>query len=492
MRHCELLINGYFIGGPCDQGVGKTLQRSPWDGRAVGTAAEGSLSEAETALAAAVDAFGTWSGTPTAERRALLDRVADMIDERADELAELLVAEIGKPISAAQGEVRRCAITFRLAGLALADWGPEPLDLTADPRGKDYEGDFLRVPRGVILAIVPYNWPLNLAAHKIAPALAVGNTVVLKPSGQAPLSTLTLARIVHEAGCPPGVLNAVHMPAPIAQRLALDPRVAMVSFTGSPEVGWKLKSLLPEKPVTLELGGDASIVLAHDADLDDAIPRLVAAGYAYSGQICISAQHVRVDRRIAAEAIEALAVATHACPFGDPAEPDTVCGPLISTEAAERVVAWIREAVEGGARVLAGAGFGGGEIAAEPGRPTLVRPTLIADVPSGCRLANEEVFGPVLTVSTFDGIDDAISQVNASRFGIHAGVFTGSAETAERCARELQVGGVVINDTTLVRFDSMPYGGVKRSGFGREGVRFAMEEMSEPKVRLRRIGRELS
>lgn len=492
MRHCELLINGYFIGGPCDQGVGKTLHRSPWDGRTVGTAAEGSVSEAEAALAAAVGAFGMWSRTPVAERQALLYRIADIIDERADELAELLVAEIGKPIVAAQGEVRRCAITFRLAGDALDDWGPEPLDLTADPRGKDYEGDFFRVPRGVILAIVPYNWPLNLAAHKIAPALAAGNTVVLKPSGQAPLSTLTLARIVHEAGCPPGVLNAVHMPAPVAQRLALDPRVAMVSFTGSPEVGWKLKALLPEKPVALELGGDASIVLAHDADLDDAIPRLVAAGYAYSGQICISAQHIRVDRRIAAEAMQALALATHACPVGDPENPETICGPLISKDAADRVVGWIREAVEGGAKVLAGAGFGGGAIAPEPDRPTLVRPTLLADVPDGCRLAKEEVFGPVLTVSTFDGIDDAIAQVNASAYGIHAGVFTGSSEIAERCVRELQVGGVVINDTTLVRFDSMPYGGVKRSGFGREGVRFAMEEMSEPKVRLRRVGRELN
>lgn len=492
MRHCELLIDGCFVGGPCDQAVGKTLHRSPWDGRAVGTAAEGSVSEANAALAAACEAAVEWSRSPVSERQSLLYKIAAIIEERADELAELLVAEIGKPILAAQGEVRRCAITFRLAGQALDRWGPEAIDLAADPRGADYEADFVRVPRGVVLAIVPYNWPLNLAAHKVAPALATGNTVVLKPSCQAPLSTLTLARICHEAGCPPGVLNAVHMPAPIAQRLAADPRVSFVSFTGSPEVGWKLKALLPEKPLALELGGDASVILAHDADLDDAIPRVVAAGYTYSGQICISAQHVRVDRRIAERAIPALAVAAQACPFGDPEERDTVCGPLISAEAASRVLEWVREAVERGATVLAGAGLGGSEIAAEPGRPNLVRPTLVANVPDGCRLATEEVFGPVLTVSTYDGIDEAIEQVNASKYGIHAAVFTGSAEVADRCCAELRVGGVVVNDTPLVRFDSMPYGGVKRSGFGREGVRFAMEEMTEPKVRLRRTGRTLS
>lgn len=471
-----MLIDGHFIGGPCDQSIGKAVQRSPYDGQIVGTVAEGFRPEADAALDCAVRAFGTWRRSPRHERQTLLRRIAHLVRERSDELADLLVHEIGKPVTWAEGEVSRMALTFELAASELDRWGLEELPVDFDPRGKGYRCTVERFPIGVILGIVPYNWPFNLAAHKIAPALAAGNTIVLKPSTQAALSTLTLARLIHDAGCPPGVLNAVNCPAEVAQWMAQDQRVAMLSFTGSPAVGWKLKELLHAKRVSLELGGDASAIVCEDADLEWTLSRLVPGGYGYAGQICISIQHVLAHESVYEEVRERLIAGTQRCPAGDPALRETVCGPLISPGACEKVLEWVEEARAAGAQVLVGGTRQG----------NVVAPTLVEDVPPHVRLGCEEVFGPVLTLRSFKNLDEALERVNDSKYGIHCGVFTRSRQNAERAFQELEVSGVIINDYPTLRFDNMPYGGVKRSGFGREGVRYAMDEMSEPKVRLTR------
>ncbi|MCC7434163.1 MAG: aldehyde dehydrogenase family protein [Methanoregulaceae archaeon] len=473
--HREMLIDGHFVGGPCDQAVGKLVVRNPYDGQVIGTAAEGGWSEANTALAAAQDAFQR-QDFPSEARRALLIRIADLVEERAEELAEVLVYEIGKPITWARGEVTRTAVTFRLAADAVELMRPEPVELPYDARAKDYEAHVARFPIGVVLAIVPYNWPYNLTAHKIAPALAAGNTVVVKPSSLAPLSTLSLIRLIHEAGCPPGWVNAVVVPSAIAQKMALDSRVAKISFTGSPAVGWMLKEKLPYKRVTLELGGDAAAIVAEDADLDWAIPRIAAGAYGYAGQVCISVQHVWADRSRYDEVKSRLIEATKDCPTGDPRDERMVCGPLISSTEAERVMHWIAEACSQGATLLAGGGRSG----------NIVEPTLLENVPNASKLGCEEVFGPVLTLRPYNDIAEPIAHINASPFGIHTGVFTQNDLLARRAFQELDVGGVVIDDFPTLRFDVLPYGGVRKSGFGREGVRYALEEMTELRSLVRR------
>jgi len=370
--------------------------------------------------------------------------------------------------------VSRLAATFDDAADEVSRFGLEQMPVDMDARGDGYRLTVERFPIGVILGIVPYNWPFNLAAHKLAPALATGNTIVLKPSQQAPISTLSLARLIHEAGCPPGVVNAVNVPSRFVLDVAKDARVKMVSFTGSPSVGWMLKKELNDKRVSLELGGDATAIIADGADLDWAVPRIVAGGYGYAGQICISIQHVLVHRSLYKQARERLVKGTLDCPSGDPLDRRVVCGPLISSDAADKVMDWIEEAIRLGGKLLAGGNREG----------NVISPTLIEDVPPAARLSCQEVFGPVMTIASFDSVDDAIARVNSSEFGIHCGIFTSDIRVAEKAFREIEVGGVIVNDYPTLRFDNMPYGGVKRSGFGREGVRYAMEEMTEPKAML--------
>ncbi len=471
MRHAEMLIAGHFLGGPCDQSVGKAVLRNPWNGRIVGTAAEGGANEVEAAIGAAVEAFQSWRRSKPSDRSVLLRRIAALVRDRRDELAAILVEEIGKPITWAFGEVDRTAITFELSAEAAGGNIPAGHPLDYDPRGKDYTAESRREPFGPVLCIVPYNWPLNLAAHKIGPALAAGNAIVLKPSGQAPLATLTLARLIHEAGCPPGVLNAVNVSGALAERAAIDPRINKVSFTGSPAVGWSLKEKLPRKRVTLELGGNASAIALDDADVEWTASRLATCAYGYAGQVCISAQHVWATPGIYASLRDRLIAATESCPTGDPANTETVCGPLISAEAASKVEEWIHEAERAGASVLVRGRHDG----------AFLGPTLVEDVPGTVRLGCDEVFGPVLTLALVDSLEEAIRRVNASRFGIHASIFTSREGAVAQAAAELEVGGVVVNDFPTLRFDGLPYGGVRESGFGREGVRHAFEEMTELK-----------
>lgn len=476
MVHAELLVDGMFIGGPCDQAVPKGPVRSPWDGAVVGTTAEATWAETDAALDAAARAFPAWRSTSAAERQGLLLRIADLVDERAHELVDLAVREIGKPVTWARAEVRRMAVTFRLGAKLLDETGPQALDLTYDERGAAFEGFVTRFPIGAVLAVTPYNWPYNLSAHKIAPALAAGNTVVFKASPQASLCSLSLARLIHDAGCPAGVVNAVNCGAAETQRAIRDPRVAMVSFTGADAVGWDIKAAVPEKRVTLELGGDASLIIEPDANLELAVQQAVSSGFGYAGQVCISTQHVLVHKSVFDTVHGALQEATLACPTGDPRQDSTICGPLISRVAADRVESWIEEAVSAGAARLAGGLRDGNTMS----------PTLLEDVPTTCRLATEEVFGPVLTLASYSTVEEAVARVNRSKYGLQCSVFTNSAPTMESVYRTLDVGTLVINDSPSVRFDGMPYGGRKRSGFGLEGVEYAYHEMTDPKVRLAR------
>lgn len=472
MLHREMLIDGHFVGGPCDQAVGKEVIRNPFDGTVVGTAAEGGWSEANAAIAAATDAFARWRNSSATERSDLLKMIAMAVRDRHDELADLLVDEIGKPRAWARGEVERLAITFELAAAETIEWKKHRLDFGFDSRGKDYSGSFKRFPVGPILCIVPYNWPFNLTAHKIAPALATGNTIVLKPSPLALLSTMTLVRIIHECGCPHGVLNCVHVPPVLAEKMALDSRIRMISFTGSPKVGWHLKQHCWDKKVLLELGGNASAIVMPDADLEWTASRCALSAYGYAGQVCISAQHCLVHASVYEEFRERLIDATKSCPTGNPKLESTVCGPLINSQAVDRVVSWVDEAEGAGAEVLVRGTREG----------NVLGPTLVENVPSDVLLGCEEVFGPVLTLSAFDEIEEAITKVNTSQYGIHASLFTQDQSIIDQVFAELEVGGVIVNEFPTLRFDNMPYGGVKKSGFGREGVRFAMDEMTEPKA----------
>lgn len=478
MIHAELLIDGHFIGGPCDQATGKQVLRNPYDGSIVGTAAEGGLGELRGCMDAAWSAFETWRFSSVSERQTLLRKIASLVRERRDELVDLLVAEVGKPLAWARGEVDRMAITYDVAALELETW-PRieqssnqaiKQSLAFDPRGKDYTASVARFPIGPVLCIIPYNWPFNLAAHKIAPALAVGNTVILKVSPLAPLCTLALARLIHDAGCPHGVVNAWNGASQVISRVSSDPRCRMVSFTGSPAVGWKVKQELPATTkVTLELGGNGFALVGETADIDWAAKRCVAGGYGYAGQVCIAVQHVLGAAPIYDQLREKLIKMTNDCPWGDPKNEATVCGPMISAESADRVEEWVKEAVAAGATVIAGGGREG----------NVVKPVLLENVPDSVRLAREEVFGPVLTLGRFDKFTDAIKRANSSQYGIHAGVFTNDLAESQLAFEQLEVGGVVINDYPTLRFDNLPYGGLKLSGFGREGVRYAMEEMSE-------------
>ncbi len=475
--HAELLIAGHMMGGPCDQSIGKQFIRNPYDGSSVGTAAEGDFPELRGAIEAAAEAFVEWRHSPRHQRQSLLRAIAGLVRERREELSDLLTREVGKPITWSRAEVDRLAITFDLSADLVSTYGLESVPVDCDPRGEGHQLTVERVPLGVIFGMVPYNWPFNLAAHKIAPALATGNTIVLKTSPQAPISTLKFAQLIHEAGCPSGVVNAWNGPTRVVEKLIDHPSIKMLSFTGSAAVGWKLKEHLHDRRVVLELGGNASAIVAPDADLEWAAKRLVAGGYGYAGQVCISVQHVLVQESIYDEFCARIVQGTMACPTGDPLDEKTVCGPLISDAAADKVMSFVDEAVAAGARLLAGGVRSG----------TMIQPTLLSDVPDSVRLANEEVFGPVLTIEPYKDLADAIKRVNRSQYGIQCGFFTQDTDAIARAFRELEVGGLIVNDYPTLRFDNMPYGGVKRSGFGREGVRYAMDEMTEPKALLVRL-----
>ena len=462
----KLLIDGEWIE------TGAWLEvRSPYDGSLVGRVAKGGAAEARSAVDAAERAMS--EPLPAHERAAILDRTARLVDERADEIARTISAEAGKPMKAARIEVGRAQSTFTMAAVEARKLAGDVVPMDASPAGSGKLALTLRVPIGVVGAISPFNFPFNLVAHKVAPALAAGCAVVLKPASQTPLSALLLAELEAEAGLPRGWLNVVCGAASeIGDVLVEDERVALITFTGSAGVGWKLRERAPRKRVNLELGNATPVIVAADADLEDVATRLAANAFSFAGQSCISVQRIYVERSAYDRFLDLFIPRVEALVVGDPADDETDVGPVISSSERDRVLEWIEEARGLGGRILAG-----GELDGE-----LIRPTVVADAPAESKVACEEVFGPLCTVAPYDALDDAIALANGTRYGLQAGIFTSDMKAALRAARELEFGGVTVNEAPTFRADQMPYGGVKDSGNTREGPAYAIREMTEERL----------
>jgi acyl-CoA reductase-like NAD-dependent aldehyde dehydrogenase len=410
---------------------------------------------------------------PAHERGAILDRVAGLLTDRADDAARTISGEAGKPMKAARVEAARAISTYTMAAVEARKLAGDAIPMDASPAGAGKIALTLRVPIGIVGAISPFNFPLNLVAHKIAPALAAGCPVVLKPASQTPLSALLLAELETEAGLPPGWLNVVCGPAgEIGDILVNDERVRLITFTGSAPVGWQLRERAARKRVNLELGNATPVIVAADADLEDAAARLAANAFSFAGQSCISVQRIYVERASYDAFLELFLPRVEALRVGDPADEETDVGPLIAVAERDRVLSWVDEATTRGAQVLAGGTLDG----------ELLRPTVITGAPPDAKVSCEEVFGPVCTVTAFDTLEDAIEQANGTRFGLQAGIFTSNVKSALRAAGELEFGGVTVNEAPTFRADQMPYGGVKDSGNTREGPAYAVREMTEERL----------
>jgi len=423
----------------------------------------------DRAIGAAVDAAEPMRRMAPYERRDVLNHCAVRFQERFDELALSLCVEAGKPVKDAKGEVGRLIDTFRIAAEESVRMTGEVMNLEIAPRARGYRGMFTRVPIGPCSFISPFNFPLNLVAHKVAPALAVGCPFVLKPASRTPIGALIIGEVLAETDLPAGAFSILPTPRDGADLFAVDERLKLLSFTGSPGVGWALKARAGKKKVVLELGGNAACVVDEDADLDDAVERLVFGAFYQSGQSCIGVQRIIAHASIYDALKERLVAATSRLLAGDPRDEATFIGPMISTGEAERLHAWIQAAVAAGGTLLCGGTRDGAMFMA----------TLLENVPKDQAVCIQEAFGPVAVLSRFDSFHDALREVNDSTFGLQAGVFTRDLYHMQQAWDELDVGGVIIGDVPSWRVDNMPYGGVKDSGLGREGVRFAMEDMTE-------------
>lgn len=423
----------------------------------------------DAGIAAAAEAAEACAAMPAYARQAILEHCVQRFRERAEELAYALCIEAGKPIRDARGEVGRLIDTFHIAaGESVRMTGEvQPLDIS--PRAKGYQGMWRRVPIGPCSFISPFNFPLNLAAHKVAPALAVGCPFVLKPASRTPLGALIMGEILAETDLPKGAFSILPAARDGADLFTTDDRLKLLSFTGSPDVGWALKAKAGRKKVVLELGGNAAVIVCDDADLDDAVERIIFGAYYQSGQSCISVQRIIAHTSIYDALKKKLAAKVAALPMGDPREEQTFIGPMIDVREAARLERWVQEATDRGASLLCGGVREGAMLAA----------TLLENVPADTQLVTEEAFGPVAVMSSFGDFEQALRSVNDSRFGLQAGIFTNRLDYMLRAWDVLDVGGVVIGDVPSWRVDHMPYGGVKDSGLGREGVRFAMEDMTE-------------
>ncbi|HWP31112.1 MAG TPA: aldehyde dehydrogenase family protein [Fimbriimonadales bacterium] len=446
----------------------------PWTGEKLGRVAEATPEQIESALAIAEEAWE--NPPPLEERKAVVAQMAELVNEHRSWLVDLLIQETGKPKQFAIGEVERLERTFRLSTEITDELRDRPLDLSYDPRGEQFAGLWNRFPVGPILAFVPYNWPYNLAAHKLAPAMIAGCPILLKVSPLAPLCSFALGKLLIEAGAPKGFIAVMHISNENAQNALKHERIKMLSFTGSPRVGWMLKELAQKKKVLLELGGNAPVIVEADANLDLAAQRSAYSGYGYAGQVCISAQNVFVHRDVYNEFREKLIRYTEETVTGDPRKEDCVCGPLISEEAAKTIQEKIESAVKRGAKIIA-------QAKAEK-HPRLLPPTLVENPPPDEPVFCEEIFGPVLTLNSYVELDSLIETLNRGRYRLQASLFTSNDSTADKAYRTLRYGALVCNESPSLRFDSMPYGGEGESGFGREGVRFALEEMTSPRTFL--------
>jgi len=467
-------VERLLIGGEWVEGRGDTYElRNHFDGSLLARVPLATPAEAEAALASTAAAFPAVSAMPAHRRAALLYATADLISRDREALGRSIALEGGKALKFALGEVDRASQTFRFAGEEAKRIHGETVPMDAAIGAERRLGFWLRTPRGPVAAISPFNFPLNLVAHKVAPALAAGNSVLLKPASSTPLTALHLGRLLMEAGWPAGAINIITgSGATVGDALTTDARIALVSFTGSAVVGRGILARAGLKRVILELGSNSAVVVAEDADLRKVFPNIVPASFANSGQICLSVQRVYVHRSRWDEVVEQFVAHTKALRVGDPLDPTTDVGPMISEAEAERAESWIAEATAAGATLLVGGGR----------RGAVLMPAVLSDVTSDMKVMALEVFAPVVSLVPFDAIDEAFAMANDSVYGLQAGIFTESLDTAFQAVRSMDVGGVMVNDTSNFRVDHMPYGGMKGSGLGREGVRFAVEEMTEIKM----------
>lgn len=446
---------------------------NPYNGHVIDRVARGRKTHIEQAVEAALEGAKQMRDMPLYRRAAILNEVARLIELEREALAYLLAQEVGKTIREARLEVVRTAGIFRLAAEECKHLHGEQVPFEAVPTGAVRFGFWVREPVGIVGAITPFNVPLALSAHKVAPALATGNAVILKPAEQSPLANLHLVQLLYRAGTPPEALSAItgygeEAGLPLVQH----PRVRYISFTGSRSVGLTLPQFAGTKKLTLELGGNGAVIVAPSANVEAAAHAIVRGGYLLAGQLCISVQRVYVHHSLKKSLQETLLPLIEAIRMGDPTDDTTDMGPLIDYPALQRVDQWVQEAVAGGAKVLVGG----------KASPPFYEPTLLTNVPSESKLCCEEAFGPVVVLDTYDGIDEAIRKVNSTPYGLHMGIFTNDLQEAFHAAREIEAGGVMINDAPTFRSDLMPYGGMKESGLAREGIRWAMEHMTDPKV----------
>ncbi len=459
-----------WIGGRATQSAEALAVLAKGEGSVFARTSIADRSAVESALAAGFAAREAARCTPAHARRDALRRVAADLSSRAEDFAKTLVAEVGKTIREARAEVARAVDTIVLASEEATRIGGRYQTLDISPRGEGLESTWKRVPIGLCSFITPFNFPLNLAAHKIGPAIAAGCPFVLKPDPRTPIATLMLGEILAGAGLPEGAFSILTITDEQARDLLVtDGRIAMLSFTGSPKVGWALRARAGTKRVTLELGGNAACIVDETADLEHAAARITFGAFAVAGQSCISVQRVLIHRSVYDRLLAMLVDRARRLVIGDPRDEKTDVGPMIGEQEAARVQDWIQEARARGARVLCGGG----------NRGSLHEPTLLENVPADLPLWCQEVFGPVAALRPFDSLDEAFRVANDSRFGLQAGIFTSDLERALAAWDALEVGGVIVNDVPTMRVDSMPYGGVKESGLGREGVAFAIEEMTE-------------
>jgi acyl-CoA reductase-like NAD-dependent aldehyde dehydrogenase len=465
-------IRPFLVNGEWREGEGTLEVKSPFDGSLVAELGVPTPADVEEAVATAHDTFPEAVRLPVHARSEALDHISRRLAEDVDRNAEIIAREGGKPLKWAKVEATRAVSTFRWASEVLRHGDDEAMRLDTEAAFTGRMGILRRFPYGPVLGITPFNFPLNLVAHKVAPALAVGAPIVVKPASATPIGALVLAEYFAETDLPKGMYQVLPVNSKIADKMARDERFRKISFTGSAAIGWYLKSLDPKKRVTLELGGNAGVIVHADADLDLAAQRVAFGGYYQAGQSCISVQRVLVASEVYDDFAARLTKQVESLKTGDPMDPSVDVGPVIDRGEVDRISEWVQEAVNQGAELLTGGKAEG----------SLYYPTLLGRTTPEMKVRCEEVFGPVATITPYETFEDALAEVNDSKYGLQAGVFTNDINRAFEAHRTLEVGGVVINDVSAFRADQMPYGGSKDSGFGREGLRFAMEEMTEPRI----------
>lgn len=462
-----------FIGGEWIEGKSYSPLLSPYNREVIAQIPMATDEDVDWAIDAADSAREVMARMPAHQRASILEKLARLLDERSDEAARIISLESAKPITTARGEVARTVQTYKFAAEEAKRIYGETIPLDAAPGGENRLAYTRREPLGIIGAITPFNFPMNLVAHKVGPAIAAGNTVVLKPASQTPLSAYFIAELLQESGLPAGALNVVTGSGrTVGDRIVTDDRVSMVTFTGSPAVGIALRSKAGLKRVTLELGSNAAVIIDRDVDLNKAIPRCVMGAFSNQGQVCISLQRIYVHEEVYELFVQRFVEATNKLKLGDPLDPSTDVSALISSSDVERTIAWIEEAKLHGATIAAGG----------TSEEYVLRPTVILNADRALKVSCQEVFAPIVIVNKVQTIEEAIFQVNHSRYGLQAGIYTNNVHTALDAADRLHVGGVIINDVPTFRVDHMPYGGVKESGTGREGIKYAIEEMTEMKL----------